>query len=68
MLTQKGVLERIRPIRPSALILWGSLRQITRSVFFHNSPFPGSSLQISSGIASIENVLPENFGQQPGPR
>ncbi len=67
MLTQRGVRERFRPMRPSSLIQRGSIRQITDWAFLRNSPIPGSSLEMSSWITSIENVLPENSGQ-PGPR
>lgn len=64
MLAPKGVRERFRPMRPSSLILWGSIHQITRWAFLRNTPIPGSSSPISSGIASVENVLPENYGSR----
>ncbi len=62
MLTQKGIRERIRPMRPSTLILSGSIRQITGWAFLPNSLLQGMPLQISSGIAPAENVPSKYFG------
>ena len=62
MLIQKGVRVRIRPMRLSTLILSESLRQITDWAFLPDSRLQGMPLQISSGIAPVENVPPENYG------